>query len=481
VKLPLAKKKDGIMVSFADEYASEDVTGSGVFIETPNYKILLDCGLRQSNNKCNDFLDNMKKPKAYKAKDLDFVFISHQHSDHSLRTPKLYKDGFRGTTIVPEKNKAILKIMAEDSANITERDVLLINNQYNKHYEPLYDLSDVATMLEYTLEFPVNKKIFINDEISFMFIPSGHLLGGCQIILYITVNGVTKSIGYTGDIGNRVVKNYFVGTFEPISCYCDVLIGESTYGDRPDIKTGIKERNNDLDKLKSIIDTQVKEMNGRLLIPSFAQSRCQALVAMIYQLYKDKAWQPDVYVDSPLAIQIFNEYEKLLDGEDKELFDEVIRWSKLHFVNETDESKMLVSSTTPCVIISTAGMCQVGRVRHHIKSLIGNQNATILFVGFSTEGSLASLLKDPKRKAITIDEKEYKCRCSTYSLKSMSGHSPFNQLLNYYSEINTPKIILHHGSTEAKNTFADALKDELSKKCKTTRVVIANSSLKFML
>jgi predicted metal-dependent RNase len=112
---------------------------------------------------------------------------------------------------------------------------------------------------------------------------------------------------------------------------------------------------------------------------------------------------------------------------------------------------------------------------------VSNPNATILFVGFSTEGSLASLLKDPKRKSIIIDEKEYKCRCSSYSLKSMSGHMPFHQLIEYYSSINTPKIILHHGSKEAKNTLASALKQELEKKCKTTRVVIANSSLKFTL
>ena len=118
--------------------------------------------------------------------------------------------------------------------------------------------------------------------------------------MYITVDGHTKTIGYTGDIGNREINNHFVGKFEPITQYCDVLIGESTYGDRPDLKTGKKERKNDLDKLKSIIDMQIKEMKGRVLIPSFAQSRVQQLALMIYQLYKDEEWQPKVYIDSPL-------------------------------------------------------------------------------------------------------------------------------------------------------------------------------------
>lgn len=124
-------------------------------------------------------------------------------------------------------------------------------------------------------------------------------------------------------------------------------------------------------------------------------------------------------------------------------------------------------------------MCNVGRIRHHLKKAIPNSNATILFVGFSTPGSLSSILKDNKTKSVNIDGKEYICHCASYSLKSMSGHAPFSQLLEYYSEINTSKIILHHGSMKAKETLANELKKELEKKCKTTRIVIANSSLKF--
>lgn len=478
--ITIAKKKDKITVSFIDECASEDVTGSGVYIQTPNHKILLDYGLHQTNDKYLDYKANTRKPKEFKVKDIDLVFITHLHADHCLRTPQLYKNGCEAATILSEKSKGVYKIMAIDSANISERDVLVINSQHNKNYEPLYSIADVNNALEYTIEKPIGEKIKIDDEISFKFIPSGHLLGSCQILIYITINGLTKSILYTGDLGNTKVKNRFVGSFEQVE-KCDLVIGEATYGDRPDLKTGTKERKNDLDKLKSIIDTQVKELSSRVVIPSFAQSRCQQLALMIYELYKDSDWQPTVYVDSPLSINIFNEYEKVLDGEDKKLFDELLAWDKLKFTKETEESKALVESKEPCVVISSNGMCTVGRVRHHIKSIISDPNCTLLFVGFSTEGSLASLLKDPKRKTIEIDDKEYKCRCSSYSLKSMSGHMPFNQMLDYYSSINTPKIVLHHGSQEAKESLADALKKEYEKKCKTTRVVIANSSLKFSL
>ena len=474
----MGKKKKEIRVSFVDEPASEDVTGSGVLIETPNHKLLLDYGLAQSNDKYHDFLVNNRRTKEFKAKDIDIVFISHLHSDHSLGCPKLYKNGFEGATVVPKGNLGILKTMATDSTFISERDILIINNQHGKKYEPLYSIDDVNNMLNHTLEKPIGEKIYIDDELSFEFIPSGHLLYGCQIVLYITVDNVTKVITYTGDIGNSKVDNHFVGKFEPIK-KTEILIGEATNGDKQDLKIEVKERKNDLDKLKYIIDTQVYEMKGRVIIPSFAQSRIQQLALMIYQLYKDCEWKPRVYIDSPLAIQIFKDYEKVLDGEDKELFDELLKWDNLIFVKESEESKSLVASDEPCVILSTAGMCQVGRVRHHLKAVIPNPNATVLFVGFSTEGSLASLLKDNKTKSVMIDGKEYKCRCSSYSLKSLSGHAPFSQLVDYYSSVNCNKIVLHHGSQNAKETLAEELRKQLEKKCKSTRVVIANSSLKF--
>lgn len=420
---------------------------------------------------------NNRKFKEFKPKDIDFIFITHVHGDHSLLNPKLYKEGCRAVTIVSSGSKQILKDMAYDCAQINERDILVINSQHNKNYSPLYGIEDVNKMLEYTLEKPINEKIYVNDELSFELIPSGHLLGSCQVKLYITIDGLTKTILVTGDLGNKVIKNHFVGEYQQVD-YADLVIGESTYGDRPDLKTGLKERKNDLEKFKSIIEMQIHELKGRVVIPSFAQSRLQQLVLMIYEMYKDSDWKPKVYIDSPLSIKIFEDYDECLDGEDKVLFDEMIQSNMFTFVEESEDSKALVESDEPCVILSTSGMCTVGRIRHHLKKCIPNQNTTILFVGFSTEGSLASLLKDNNRKTITIDQKEYKCRCSSYSLKSMSGHAPFWQLVDDYTKINCQKLILHHGSNSAKETLKKALEKEYEKQCKSTRVVIANSSLK---
>lgn len=461
-----------------DSPSSEDVTGSLIFISTPDHKILVDAGLHQTNDRYEDFLVNNRKYREFKAKELDYIFITHTHADHCLLLPKLYKEGCNAQIIISDGSGQIYKDMAEDCAEINERDVLFINSQHNKNYMPLYDLSDVEKSVNYMTEFSVNRKIKLDDSLSFELIPAGHLLGSCQVLLYLTYNNVTKTILFTGDIGNKVVKNRFVGEYQQVT-KADVVIAESTYGDKPDIKTGKKERKNDLDKFKSIIEHQIYEMKGRVIVPSFSQSRMQQLALMVYQMYKDSEWKPKVYIDSPLSIRIFNDYESCLEGQDKDDLDELINSGMFTFVKEPEKSKALVASNEPCLVLSSSGMCQVGRIRHHLKKCVSDPNATILFVGYSTDGSLASLLKDNKCKSITIDQKVYPCRCSSYSLKSMSGHAPFNQLVENYSNINCQKLILHHGSKLAKETLKEALDKEYMRNCKTTRVIIANSSLKF--
>lgn len=477
----IAKQKEKVIVSFIDDVASDGVTGSCVYIKTPNHNIILDAGMHQSNDRLSDYQINNRKYKGFKAKDIDLIFISHLHGDHCFLTPVLYKRGCKGATIVPYQSKGILQAMIKDCEYINSRDVETINRQEDKNYLPLFDEIDTDLFLDHVLERNINELIVVDDELSFKFIPSGHLSNGCQIMLYITYDNRTESILYTGDLGNMVVKNPFIEPIEKVE-KASIVIAECTYGDKPDIKTGHKERQNDIDKLKSIVDTQVVSMKGRVLIPVFAQSRAQSIAYLLYSIYgEDKSFETKVYIDSPLACRIFEEYERILDGNDKVEFDKMMKWENLVFVKESIDSKSLVRSNKPCVILSSSGMCHAGRVRHHLKSLVGNANATILFVGFSTEGTLASMLKDNKRKSIKIDFKDYTIRCASYSLKSMSGHMPFNQMLDYYSSINTNKIILHHGDSTAKEMFSKALTEKLSEECKSTRVVISNPSLKFML
>jgi len=478
----LAKKKckedNEIRVSFIDEPASEQVTGSLLYIETPSHKLIVEAGLCQTNDLKNDFLVNNRKFKEFKPKNVDIIFTCHDHADHILGIPRLFRDGCEGEVITPQNSKVIQSLMYIDCCNINLRDVELLNNQNGTKYKPLYTLDDVKKTLEHTIEKPIGEKVYIDDTLSFKYISSGHLLNSCQLLLYITEGNTKKTIMISSDIGGDKVKNRYVGQLEYIDEFCDLCILESTYGNRPDLKIREKERKHDYDKLQSIIDTQVREMKGKLIIPVFAQSRCQSIVTMIYELYKDKDWQPKVYVDSPLAIKIFKAYSEILEGEDKEIFDKVMSWDKLVFINTPEDSMALIENNEPYICCTTNGMCTVGRIRKHLKAVIPNPNATVLFCGYTSENSLGSLLRDPKRKTITIDQKEYKCRCSVYNLKSLSGHAMFETLKSYGASLNTPKIILHHGDKEYKEYLAKELKKELEKECKTTRVVISNSSLK---
>lgn len=473
-------KDDGITISFIDEPASEQVTGSMIYISTSTHNILVEAGCVQSNDMKEDYLVNNRKFSEFKPKNIDLIFLEHLHHDHSNLCPRLIRDGFEGAIIVPEKSKVIQKIMYEDCVKINERETELLNHQYGTKYKPLYTMEDVEKTLEHTIEKPIGEVIYIDDTLSFKYIPSGHLLQGCQLLLYITENNVKKTILVTSDIGSDKIKNRYVGSLERVE-KCDLMVMESTYGDRPELKIREKERKNDYDKLQSVIDTQVHELKGRVYIPVFALSRSQVVATMIYELYKNKSWQPKVYVDSPLAIRIFKAFSELLEGEDKEIFDELMNWDNLIFVNKPEDSIALVESNEPCVILSTNGFCTVGRIRHHLKQAIPNSNATVLFCGYASPDSLGGILRDPKRKSVTIDQKNYPCRCSVYNLKSLSGHAMFETLISYGSSVQCSKIILHHGDKKQKEMLTSALKKEIEKQCRTTKVVCANSSLKFNL
>lgn len=452
-----------------------------VYINTPHHKILVDVGFHQTNDRYEDYLVNNRNFKEFKPKDIDLIFISHVHLDHFGLLPRLYKMGCNAPIIVSQGSKFILHDMMIDCANINERDITIINAQHDKNYMPLYNIDDVEMTSDHICERPINEKIVIDDEISYELIPSGHLINSTQILFYFKTDNINKTLLYTGDLGNKIIKNDFVGTYKQVK-YADVVIGESTYGNRKDLKTGLKERENDIGKFKTIIDTQVRDMKGRLIIPIFANCRSAQMALTIYRLYKDSEWKPKVYIDSPLTIKLFDDYLQCLDNEiEIQEIKDIQESTMFTFIKEAEESKCSVASTEPCIILSTSGMCQTGRIRHYLKKEVPNSNATILFAGYSTEGSLGSLLKDNKRKSITIDQKEYMCKCSSYSLKSFSGHAPFAQLVDDYVNINCQKLILHHGSKDAKEALKQELDKEYSKNCQSTRVVVANSSLKFSL
>jgi metallo-beta-lactamase family protein len=469
----MPKKKSSIEISFVNEPAAEVVTGSMVHIKTEQHNILLDAGFYQSADIVEDYRINNRTLKSLKMKDIDYIILSHNHGDHIFYTPVLFKRNCKAKVLVPAQSSAIMKAMLEDCAHINEKDAAYLSIREGREYFPLYTNGDVGHFMNFVHECPTHTKIQLDDELAVEFIPSGHLLKGCQIVLHIKVGGQIKKILYTGDLGNKYLRQPFTEKFEPVN-KANIVIAESTYSASKDLRVTQKERDMDMHKITRLVEEQVIRDKGRLLIPVFAQARAETVLYLLYRLYGNKPdFKTKIYIDSPLACKIFKIYPSLLDGRDKEIFNRMIKWENVRFITEAKDSIDLVASDEPCVILSSSGMCTNGRVKYHLKSLIGNPNATILFTGYSTEGSLAYHLKNGDSSVVICGE-EYVVRCKVECLQSLSSHIPYFAMLEYYSNIHCNKLILHHGNMDGKKQLKADLDDLFAQKYLTTKVIVAD-------
>ena len=302
----MAKSKSKIQINFVGE-ASNDVTGSCIHIQTPNRQILLECGLFQS---CGSTLENYKinnKHFEFKPKEIDYVFIMHNHADHMCLVPKLYKQGCKAQIIAPSGTKQIAEILMRDSAHIMDADAMELTNKLKRDYFPIYTESDVDQSLKYYTEYSIGETIQLDEYIKFRFIPSGHILNSAQLELWVTEGNVTKKIGYTSDLGNAHIKKYYTNKFQPIK-KCDVLIGETTYA-REERIANQRMRNKDLEKLKTVIQQTCIEDRARVLIPVFANDRCQNMLTYIYDIFKDdEEFDIPILIDSPMATRVCKTY-----------------------------------------------------------------------------------------------------------------------------------------------------------------------------
>lgn len=447
-----------------------------VYIQTPNHKILLDAGFHQTNDLKDDYIANTRRFIKFKPKDIDLIFLSHNHGDHIFEAPVLYKKGCQASTIIPENSKEILMAMMKDCLYINQRDAIWLRDKYKKNYQPIFNEDDLIAFENHTKEYPVKRKIKIDEELSFQFIPSGHLKSGCQIMLYITIKNYTKKVLYTGDLGNPGIPQPFTEKFEAIK-KANIVIGESTYGSKKDLKITQKERNKELKEIKRLITNRVIKNKGKVIIPVFAQQRAQNIAYFLYNMFvNDKNFNSKIYVDSPLACEIFRLYNSVLTGKDKLIMENLINWDKIEFIKEGLDSKALIESDESCVILSSSGMCNHGRVKNHIKNIISNPNATIIFCGYSADGTLASILKDASRNVIQIDAEEYPVRCESKAFITMSSHMPFQELVNYYSSINCEQLILHHGNMDGKKLLRKEIKKEFEKQFKTSKIIISDKN-----
>ena len=450
--------------------ATKTVTGSNFLVEASGKKFLIDCGLYQGAAKetflnTDDFLFNPSE--------IDFMLLTHAHIDHSGRIPKLYKEGFRSNIYATKATVELCGIMLPDSGHIQEAEVEWLNRKRKRQGKhevlPLYTQEDAEECLEVFEAVNYDQIIQIDNNIKVRFNDAGHMLGSSIIEIWITENGKEKKIVFSGDLGNT--KTPLLK--EPsIIEDCDYLVMESTYGSRFH-----EENDNKAEKFLDIVDKTL-DRSGNVIIPSFAVGRTQEI---LYELNKTKEKRHDqkfyeeyqklmevpVYVDSPLAIsatEVFMNNMDILDEqvqEDLSKGDNPLEFPGLRFTRTPEESKQLNESTSQSIIISASGMCEIGRIKHHLKHNLWNPNNTILFVGYQAPGTLGRKILDGA-KEVKIFGEEVAINADIQYIEGFSGHADQNGLLKFIDnfESKPSKIFLVHGEPEGQKVLKSVIQQK---------------------
>lgn len=442
--------------------ATHEVTGSCTLIEVGDKKGLIDCGMEQGKN----LYENAELPVAPSL--LDFVIVTHAHVDHSGRLPLLYKNGFRGAVYATAATCSLLDIMLRDCAHIQMSDAEWKSRKAERRgeppVEPLYDLEDVQGLLRCLRPCDYGTEIWLCDAVTLRFTDVGHLLGSAAVELWLSENGIERKAVFSGDIGN---------TGQPILVdpktvkSADFTVIESTYGDR----IHCAERPDYVSELAKIIDRTLSR-GGNVVIPSFAVGRTQEMLYFIREI-KEKGLVPahpdfPVYIDSPLAIEatgIFLQCDtQFVDEEMAELIRSGINpiyFDGLKIATTQEESVAINGDKTPKVIISASGMCDAGRIRHHLKHNLWRPESLVLFVGYQAAGTLGRALHDGATKVRLFGE-DIQVRCEIAALPGVSGHADKNGLLAWLHAFaqKPARIIVNHGDPDACESFAETLRQE---------------------
>jgi metallo-beta-lactamase family protein len=451
-------------------FATQGVTGSSYLVNFEGKKILIECGGVQTNNLEKDYQSNSQQFR-FKAKDLDYAIVNHGHIDHLMLIPKVVREGFEGKIIIPRGNKEIMKILLEDSAHIIEKDCEYLNKSRGKKYKPIYEKCDVEKTMSLVVEFDFENKYILDESIAFTFLPSQHIMNSAQLLLELKNKKKTTRVLYTSDLGNVKFGSSLYTTDLIKVEQADIVIGETTYCSEERSAKHFKERDRDIQVLKTIIDQFVIDNHSRVLIPVFANHRCQVMLKLIYDLYKDSEADFDVIIDSPMAIRITKYYSELLQGAEKRLYDEMLSWGRLKFIDGYDASVACIGDSRPKVILSASGMLSAGRATNHLAHIIEDSRSAVLLCGYASPNTLAGMIKDPRNATLKISGTDYKNKVQLYSLKTMSSHMQYSDLLDYYSSINCNEIYLVHGNSD-KYKFAQVLQDRYSDELKSTKVFI---------
>lgn len=460
--------------------STDDVTGSCFELVTPKSRILIDFGLRQSSDDVLDYKANLDTIKSVKVKKLDACLCLHAHQDHLSLVPCLYRSNFDGVTYLPENTKDIAKLMWMDSAKIQMQNQQVLQKKGNISGNPFYNQEDIEVTYNHIVECEFNKIIQITEDVSFELRSSNHLVNAAQALIYVNTGNVTKTLAYCCDLGSLTWDNYYINNFEPIE-KADISIVESTYA--TDKKGNArKNRDKDIEKIKALVENMYEE-RGRIIIPTFSLGRSADLLTVLYETFAD---DPDfnipVVFDAVLGNQINENYDKWIP-KNHELWNKVWSWKNLVKVKDWNKSVQWQNYTAPCVILGSGGFIQ-GRSTAYIKHWLSDPHTTILFCGFSGADSRSKgyqIQHNKEYPIVDLDGYKVKNNAKIVSLKSFSSHISHEEMLEYYSNMNCNKIYLVHGSKERKEAFKPLLEDEISKKNKTSKVVIPDSETKMYL
>ncbi|WP_027623189.1 MBL fold metallo-hydrolase RNA specificity domain-containing protein [Clostridium lundense] len=432
------------------------VTGSSHLLKIKDKKILLDCGLYQGKDEKERGNDTFN----FNPKDIDYVILSHAHIDHSGRIPLLYKQGFKGNIICTEGTKELCSIMLEDSGHIQEMEIEWLNRKRMRMGQPLIEplyTAKIAQLSSYLFQgYPYNQWIEIFDGFKVRFRDAGHLLGSSIVEMIITEDEKETKLVFSGDLGNKGIPILNDPTFIDDA---DYLIMETTYGNK--LHENIS---NNLKELVNIIKSTFKK-GGNVVIPSFAVGRTQeVLYALNKYIESDILKNIKVFVDSPLASEtttIYNKFTKYYDKEATTLVesgDNPLEFDGLTFTKSPEESLKINKIKSGAIIISASGMCEAGRIKHHLKHNLWRKESSIVFVGYQAEGTLGRAILNGVKK-VKIFGEEIAVNATIYNLQGLSGHADREGLITWLDSFkNKPKaVLLVHGEEESQNSFKELL------------------------
>ncbi|MCI7327445.1 MBL fold metallo-hydrolase [Hornefia butyriciproducens] len=447
--------------------ATTGVTGSCHLLKTENHNVLLDCGQFQGG-KAQEALN--ADPFPFEPSEVECMILSHAHIDHCGRIPLLVKRGFRGKIYCTDATADLLEVMLLDSAHIHEMDAQWQSKRNLRAgkppVDPLYTTEDAQEALKYVEPILYDQQIRLNDDMKIVFNDAGHILGSAITEIWVTEGERESKIVFSGDLGmkNRPILR------DPVTIKkADCVIMETTYGNRNHAQNSMS--------VKQLIDIILKttRRGGTVVIPSFAVGRTQELIYELNRFYeksspdyRQELDKVDVIVDSPMATtatEVFRNNAQVFDEETKAYImkgDNPLDFKNLRFTRSTEESRALNTDHTPKVIISASGMCEAGRIRHHLKHNLWDARNSVIFVGYQGEGTLGRSLIEGK-KDITLFGEEVHVNAEIYNLEGFSGHADQNGLLEWISGFQQPprQIFLVHGEEQSKKDFAKLIHDKL--------------------